>query len=199
MVLEHRSLQMKSSEAWQIRWPSSRGAATAGPDIATRPQAPEAQWVISSFRVSLCLCCRLDTTLRVRPQGKISREKRKQYPWMLLKKCPNPMKYLAYRLCIAREKCRQTCPSPNSVYKGIWLFCTCSLSSYWKRWCTWSSDHTVVSPTRCRGKVHLFTSVGTVDTDKAWGYLQPHLFPLPSAQVFGHKKALCIFVFFFWK
>ena len=43
-------------------------------------------------------------------------------------------------------------------------------------------------------KVRLFTSAGTVDIDEAWGYLQPHLFPLPSARSTSVRKTPSLFI-----
>lgn len=83
--------------------------------------------MIPGFRVRLCLCCGLDTIFGARPQGKMSREKRNQYPSMLFTKYPNPEKYLAYQLCKIPSRTAPPLPVPMRAFGG---FCTCALNCY---------------------------------------------------------------------
>lgn len=112
--------------------PQTWGTA-AGLDAIPDAQGPEARWVTPGFRVRLCLCCGLDTILGARPQGKMSREKRNQYP-SRLHEVPKPREVSCLS---ALQNSKQTRPFLNRASEGIWLLLYRCSESLLQRGCRW--------------------------------------------------------------
>ena len=128
--------------------PQTWGAAT-GLDAIPDAQGPDARWVTPGFRVRLRLCCGLDTILGARPLGKMSREKRNQYPSRLFTKCPNPEKYLVYRLCKIPSKPATPLTVPLRTFG---CFYTCALNRYYSAGADGNPTTQVVLPHFVWGK-----------------------------------------------
>lgn len=136
LISEHRSLQMKSPPNVTDKMTlKSEVLLLQGQVLGLKPLRPS-EWHLGSGLDYICFAVWVHALV----SGLKARFPRREGASVLqhsLRSALNPAKYLAYQLCFARGKFRQTCLFPKDTYYGVWLIWACPLRGCWQQQCRW--------------------------------------------------------------